>query len=570
MRLTLLVGVVVLLYLRHQHNLQLDSARLAGEQLLPSIRERLPNAASLSQDRLPSGVEVLAINDDSGERIGFASRTSPEADHIIGFSGPTDTLLLFDTQLRLFSASVLSSQDTRDHIEQVLQSDFLEQLRGRSLSELRTPQNVDVISGATLTSVAILDSIRARLRIPNTNQLADEPQAVASLKFPDPPNIERARRLFPQATELTYDPNEQVWRVLAEQEYIGDILRSSPYADNAIGYQGPTDTWIAIDANASVSGVTIDSSFDNEPYVGYVRDDRAFRKLFRGRSVSEIAQIDLEEDGIEGVSGATMTSQNAAQGVVLAAIEHSRRMATIMAEPNAEPTWVWEFMQRQRTVRNLSTILLVLLGTVLGLTHWKRTRWLRLLFQCLLIGWLGLVNGDMLSQALLVGWAQNGLPVQNALGLVCLTLVAFVVPISTGKNIYCAHLCPHGAVQQLVRNRLPWRVKLPRRLESVLKLAPVGLLVWVLLVAILRLPFSLVDIEPFDAWLWTITGLASLTIAVVGLVMSLFVPMAYCRYGCPTGRLLEYVRGSPQGKWTHRDTAGVVLFAAGLLLCLLA
>ena len=39
-------------------------------------------------------------------------------------------------------------------------------------------------------------------------------------------------------------------------------------------------------------------------------------------------------------------------------------------------------------------------------------------------------------------------------------------------------------------------------------------------------------------------GLAGLALAwtAVGLVASLFVPMAYCRYGCPTGALLGYLR----------------------------
>jgi polyferredoxin len=51
-------------------------------------------------------------------------------------------------------------------------------------------------------------------------------------------------------------------------------------------------------------------------------------------------------------------------------------------------------------------------------------------------------------------------------------------------------------------------------------------------------PLDLADIEPFDAWVWRAAGLATLIVAVVGLVGSLFIPQAYCRYGCPTGALL--------------------------------
>ena len=50
------------------------------------------------------------------------------------------------------------------------------------------------------------------------------------------------------------------------------------------------------------------------------------------------------------------------------------------------------------------------------------------------------------------------------------------------------------------------------------------------------------DLEPFDAWVIGLAGVAAATIAIVGLVASLFVPMAYCRYGCPTGALLQFLR----------------------------
>lgn len=75
--------------------------------------------------------------------------------------------------------------------------------------------------------------------------------------------------------------------------------------------------------------------------------------------------------------------------------------------------------------------------------------------------------------------------------------------------------------------------------------------------------FSLVDIEPFDAYVFRIAGWATLIIAIVGLVASLFVPMAYCRYGCPTGALLEFVRYNAKAdRWNARDwvaTLGLII-----------
>jgi polyferredoxin len=217
------------------------------------------------------------------------------------------------------------------------------------------------------------------------------------------------------------------------------------------------------------------------------------------------------------------------------------------------------------SLRDVSTIAITLCGVVLGLTHLRGRRWLRISYQVVVICWLGLSNGDMVSQALLLGWAQSGIPWQNAFGLSLLTVAALLIPISTGRNVYCAQICPHGAVQQLLRRRLPWQAKLSPRILAGLRYLPLLLIVWVMAIGLLHLPFSPVDIEPFDAWLWSIAGAATIVVAVAGLVASLFVPMAYCRFGCPTGAVLDYIGGGGKS-WNRRDTFVLVLVFAAILV----
>jgi hypothetical protein len=86
-----------------------------------------------------------------------------------------------------------------------------------------------------------------------------------------------------------------------------------------------------------------------------------------------------------------------------------------------------------------------------------------------------------------------------------------------------------------------------------------------------QLPFNLAAIEPFDAYVPRVAGGATLTIAVVGLLASLLEPMAYCRYGCPTGAVLNYVRRRGVGDgFQKRDLAALALLALALGLWLLA
>ena len=216
--------------------------------------------------------------------------------------------------------------------------------------------------------------------------------------------------------------------------------------------------------------------------------------------------------------------------------------------------------------RDVGTALVVVFGLLMAFTKLRGVRWLRVAFQLVLIGYLGLVNGDLLSQALLVGWAQNGLAWRFAPGLLLLVAAALLVPLVARKNVYCHQLCPHGAAQQLLKKALPkrWRIGVPARLALVLRAVPFLLVLFVIVVGVTQLTFNLVAIEPFDAYLFRVAGWATITIAVVGLVASMFVPMAYCRYGCPTGAVLNFLLGGGQaGQVFTKRRAGAGVFVVG-------
>jgi hypothetical protein len=67
--------------------------------------------------------------------------------------------------------------------------------------------------------------------------------------------------------------------------------------------------------------------------------------------------------------------------------------------------------------------------------------------------------------------------------------------------------------------------------------------------------------EPFHAYLFRIASWASIAAALATLAISAFIPMGYCRMGCPTGRLLDYLRRTSK---SHR--IGLADYMALLLL----
>ena len=539
-RAAVFVGVILMM---HRGEPPVDPSQAAGVSM-EDLREFFPAAAGVGERTSEDGAHLVL--DSARKKLGFVVTTSPDADHIVGYSGPNNVLLAFGQDGRVLGMKVLKSGDTPEHLEQVeADGEFMATFDGYSWTEVQSTRQVDGVSGATLTSLAIAEGVIQRV--------AGYPP---SLRFPDRLDLEDARRIFPEAVE---QDGGTVFGPGGGQVYgkggvlLGRLLRSSPHSDNLIGYGGPTDLLVGVTGDDdTIVGIAIGETYDTEKYVGWVEQEAGFIEMFNGKTLAEMAQFDPVENGVEGVSGATMTSMN----VTYALIELAEAdVAEDVVQLPVASIFQWLGW------RDLGTALVICFGLVMAFTRLRGVRKVRIAFQLILIGYLGLINGDLISQALLAGWAQNGTAWRYAPSLVLLVLVALLVPLVTKKQVYCHQLCPHGAAQQLVKNWLPkrLRLKIPRRLAIALRVIPFLLLLLVIAVGVRQLAFNLVSIEPFDAYLFQVAGWATVSIAGFGLVASLFVPMAYCRYGCPTGAMINFLWGSGKpGKFSRRDWLALV------------
>ena len=523
-RVAVVAAIAWLVHVEHAAFLGRSHLSDLADVPLKTVQRHLPAAAAVGGDSsaVAGGRDVV---DAAGERVGTMLRTSPEGDAAIGFSGPTDLLVVCDRDLRVTGVEILSSRDTRDHVTAILRDPrFLASFAGRTLDELASTGGVrgDAVGGSTLTCLAIGEAITMRLG-----------GTANASRFRVAPTLADLKKVFSTAVRIEADPGDPaVIRVFAADDMpLGWALRTSPAADRVVGYQGPTDAAVAFDSEGRVAGVIVAASYDNEPYVGYVRDDRAFRRVFRGMRLEELAGVDPDQTGIEGVSGATMTSQAVARGIVVAARRHGERRETSL------PATMLAALDGPR----LGAIGVILAGIVTAFTRLRGTWFGRLVLPIVVLGYLGFGAGALLSQAQLWGWAQAGVP-RGAIVLAVLAVAAVVLPVTTRKNVYCSHLCPHGAAQQLLVRFARPRRSVPGFLRPWLAALPWALLVLAILTAVLHLPVNLVDLEPFDAYLPAIAGIAALALFAVGLVASCFVPMAYCRHGCPTGALLDQLR----------------------------
>ena len=363
--------------------------------------------------------------------------------------------------------------------------------------------------------------------------------------------------LLPEAAALRPDDSARAGLFVLDREgrELGYVVRTQPACRDLLGYAGTTDALVVLDRDWKILGLKIHSSEDTASYITDIELDRRFLKKWNGLTWDAAATLDLEAAGIEGVSGSTMTSMVIAQSV-------KARLQLSRDELAARPPL--RFAARDYA---LLVVLAAAAFMAFGKTEWRH-RWKRP-YQVALILYVGLIAGDLLAQKLFVGWMRSGIPWTTAPGLVLLAGAALLVPLTTRNPFYCHHICPHGAAQELLSHYRParFRITLPADVIRGLEYLPAALLLFTLVMAFLALPFDLADLEPFAAYVVRSARVATLAVAAIGLVASFFVPQAYCRFGCPTGALLNFVRArGTTDTFSRRDAVALVLVLLAITL----
>ncbi len=534
-RLAVVLSVVWLLRL-HQEGLRVTPG---VPPPLEAVRYWFPEVAALGA--VNPARQAWPVLSGAGEVMGQVLRTAPMTDGIIGYAGPTDLLIAEAPEGTVRGVTILESADTPDHVEAVARDvGFAAAFRDWQPRQEAVRKGA-AVSGSTLTSLAMAEAVAARLGT-----------ATESLRFPAAVTLAEVQAIFPAAVAWDgRDVKEVSGKVL------GQVLRTAPASDSVRGHAGPTESLMGVAPDGeTVREVRVRKSYDTPDYVDQVQEDPRWLKQFAGRTLTQLAAMDFAKEGMEGVSGATETSYAVAEGV-------KRRAAEAIARRHQPPP-AFPWQSRDALLAGV-----VVGALLLAFTHLRGYRYVRWAWQAGLIGYLGCVSHDLLSLGLLTGWAAHGGAWRGVPGLVLLGVAALFVPWATGRQVYCHQVCPHGAAQLWLGKLTSRKIAVPAGLNQWLEKLPGGLLLLGLAGAFAMVPVAVERLEPFDAWAWRSAGLAVLLLALAGLLASIFVPQAYCRYGCPTGALLKWVRHTgPADHWTRRDSAAVafVLLAAAWVL----
>ena len=128
----------------------------------------------------------------------------------------------------------------------------------------------------------------------------------------------------------------------------------------------------------------------------------------------------------------------------------------------------------------------------------------------------------------------------------------FILPLAFALfagRAFCAGVCPHGALQDLVLLR---PVKVPPRLEQALSILPYVYLGAAVLFAATGSAFIICEYDPFVP-VFRMSGRTLMVLSGAALLLlGVFVGRPYCRFLCPYGALLKL--GASVAKWRVRVT----------------
>ena len=310
-----------------------------------------------------------------------------------------------------------------------------------------------------------------------------------------------------------------------QPEPVGAVVSSADLATDVRGYAGAVPVLVGIAPDGTITGVALLPNHETPSYAARI-EQGGFLRQFTGKKAAD--PLLLEED-IDGVTRATVTAAAVADGVRISARAAARDIHGL--DVPAEPP-------RRAPIPLLgvgAVALTILLALASLLITAPPMRWTALATSLAVLGfwqgtWLSAVS---LANALLWRWPSPAhLPWYLLFG-VAIVLAVF------WRNVYCARLCPFGALQELLHAMVPWR--LAAAPDEDLRARNLRLaFLWLATVAVFVFGIAeAADYEPFSTAFDFQGGRPRWALLGAVLLLALVRHRPWCRYFCPTGTCLQ-------------------------------
>ena len=280
--------------------------QFAGKTAPVALKKNGGEIDAITAATITSSAVVRGVNDAVtmlAEKAGFtiqqaASAVEEKGDGRYatekqGFAGPVYVELALDGEGKITEIAIGDDRfsETSGFGAKAREEAFYGQYIGKT-GQLTLGQDIDAISGATITSTAVNDAVNLILLYVN------DPAAYAAQQSAEPVNVG-----IPEGAQA--------------------------YTAQAKGLTGTFPVSISVDEQGMVSGIAVEDSesANDAAFVQRVQNDTAFLSQFIGQAAP------FDEAAIDTVTGATVSSK-----AVIAAVNQAYNAAMGIAEPTAAPT----------------------------------------------------------------------------------------------------------------------------------------------------------------------------------------------------------------------------------------
>ena len=130
--------------------------------LIDLVKEKIPAADSLEQANYQKSWSK--IYDNSGKQVGNFLLSSPFCDEIKGYGGNVPVIIIADMDETIVGLGLMKNRETPSWISGLNNVKFFDSWDGKKIEEIKD-HKVDVITGATYTTRAVIDMIKKRISI---------------------------------------------------------------------------------------------------------------------------------------------------------------------------------------------------------------------------------------------------------------------------------------------------------------------------------------------------------------------------------------------------------------------
>jgi hypothetical protein len=302
-------------------------------------------------------------------------------------------------------------------------------------------------------------------------------------------------------------------------EKAGRILYAKPDEESLMGYGGLVRVVVALTPDNRIIGTGLAENSESRGYIARVRDSGFFNS-WNGMTAG--AALDA---GVDAVGGATMSSTAYREMV-------KQNLAGYLSAAPAEKSAGTDIFML------VSTLCLAAFGLFSAFFPKKAAKF-RLFQLAASVVILGFAGGLAFSAESFKNWLASG---EIPLISMILLAVAVLVPVFSGRNVYCRQLCPFGAAQELF-GRIPLpKFTLPAVLLRIMSVVRICAAAALFILAILKILEDLTPFEPFTVFQFQTAGAPAFVLSGVILAVSTVVSRPWCRLICPTGTLFELLR----------------------------